>query len=195
MLATVRHGRRLYREQPIYHPPKMTLGGMLTEKETRDLFQRTFEFTPFNIDVPMKAPPVTNHYLLVGIAFDYLVRFWLGRHHKVAETRPRVAERSVNLLSLRGGEFVIGDFGGESRLIPRAEWEINPKMPDGCDVVREGTGEHDPAIAKVAIVARGVVRTAKTVVDLIWTPNSETTFCMFLHRHRSLIYAPPPMMP
>ena len=61
-------------------------------------------------------------------------------------------------------------------------------------------GTKDP-LRVGAFGEKGVLDTLAVLDDsyhvfcVIWTPNSETTFSMFLHRHRSLIYAPPPMMP
>ena len=37
---------------------------------------------PFNLKTPLKAPPLTKNYSLVGVAFDYLMRFYLEYHNK-----------------------------------------------------------------------------------------------------------------
>ena len=50
------------------------------------------------IDVPLRAPPRTNHYSLVGMAFDYLLRFELERRAPHATSTPWVAEEVPDLI-------------------------------------------------------------------------------------------------
>lgn len=45
------------------------------------------------------ARPVTNHYSLVGTAFDYLLRFYLERQNQNAITTPWVAKQGLELAS------------------------------------------------------------------------------------------------
>lgn len=44
------------------------------------------------------APPLTNHYGLVGMAFDYLLRFYIKRLNPDAVEHPWVSEVSLQLL-------------------------------------------------------------------------------------------------
>jgi hypothetical protein len=54
--------------------------------------------TPRTLDVPLKVEPRSNRYLLVGTAFDYLLRFDLQRRAPHAVARPWVAEHSCDIL-------------------------------------------------------------------------------------------------
>jgi len=49
----------------------------------------------------IKAPPLTNHYGLVGTAFDYLLRFYIQRLNSNSIVSKWVAEEAVNLLKLK----------------------------------------------------------------------------------------------
>lgn len=49
-------------------------------------------------DKPILAPPLTSNYQLVGIAFDYLLRFYLERINVGSRTSEWVAEEGVILL-------------------------------------------------------------------------------------------------
>lgn len=53
---------------------------------------------PRKIAVPLKAEPRSNHYMLVGTAFDYFLRFELQRRSPRAITKPWVAELAPDLL-------------------------------------------------------------------------------------------------
>lgn len=48
------------------------------------------------------ATPLSDHYGLVGTAFDYLLRFYLERVNETAEARGWVAEESLELLRVIG---------------------------------------------------------------------------------------------
>ena len=72
---------------------------MLKDPIVRDLFRSTFEFQPYCVDAKMAAaPPADGNRPAVGTAFDYLVRFWLERHHPDAEKGPWIAEMGVLML-------------------------------------------------------------------------------------------------
>jgi hypothetical protein len=48
-------------------------------------------------ELPLRAPPLTTHYSLVGTAFDYLLRFELERRNHRVVVKPWVAEHAVEL--------------------------------------------------------------------------------------------------
>jgi hypothetical protein len=54
--------------------------------------------TPREIDVPLKVEPRSNRYLMVGTAFDYLLRFELQRRAPHAVTEEWVAELSLDVI-------------------------------------------------------------------------------------------------
>ena len=77
----------------------MSLTLMLQVPVVRDLFRATFGFQPYRVDAKTVAvPPAGGNQAAVGTAFDYLVRFWLERHHPDAEKGPWIAENGVMIL-------------------------------------------------------------------------------------------------
>ena len=63
----------------------MSLSTFLTDKEVKARFLQFFSKPHFRVKVPplsqivLLAEPQTEHYALVGTAFDYLMRFHLER--------------------------------------------------------------------------------------------------------------------
>lgn len=60
--------------------------------------------------LPLRAPPLTTHYPLVGTAFDYLFRFEVQRRNHEAVVKPWVADHAVALArmgSTAGGPTVL----------------------------------------------------------------------------------------
>src|SRR5262245_53133581 len=53
---------------------------------------------PRRIREPLKVAPKTKHYMLVGTAFDYLLRFELQRRAPHAKTRKWTAEYAPDLI-------------------------------------------------------------------------------------------------
>lgn len=53
---------------------------------------------PPRIHTPMRAPPVTDHYALIGTAFDYLLRFEVQRRYPRAVAQTWVAQDGVDTL-------------------------------------------------------------------------------------------------
>ena len=76
----------------------MSLTALLKTREVRRLFGETFEFKQFNIERPIRAEPLTDHYMMVGTAFDYLARWQLERRFPDAQTTTWVAEMALDTL-------------------------------------------------------------------------------------------------
>ena len=65
-------------------------------KDFRDLLSSSFIAPKFKIDERIKAEPRTTNYMLVGKAFDYLLRFNLERRYKVmVHSRQWVSESAL----------------------------------------------------------------------------------------------------
>lgn len=63
----------------------MSLTSLLLDRnsqELRDKFKIEFVRPSFNLKVELKAPPLTKNYGIVGMAFDYLLRFYLQHHNR-----------------------------------------------------------------------------------------------------------------
>jgi len=70
----------------------MSLTSFLNYKDVREKFKQEFPMPKFNLSGDLLAAPKTKHYILVGIAFDYLMRFYLKRINRNAITQAWVAE-------------------------------------------------------------------------------------------------------
>jgi hypothetical protein len=73
----------------------MSLTSFIKVKQVREKFQETFVLPDFNYQTALLAPPLTKNYMLVGTAFDYLLRFYLKRLNPNAITKTWVAEQAV----------------------------------------------------------------------------------------------------
>lgn len=72
----------------------MSLTSLLKVDAVWYLFDTTFEFQPYNTGAKILVPMSDNR-LAVGMAFNYLARFWLKHRHKDAATYPWQAEYGV----------------------------------------------------------------------------------------------------
>lgn len=77
----------------------MSLTSLLKNRDVKDKFREEFPKPRFNLKKEILAPPLTNHYSLVGTAFDYLMRFHLERLNPKAVAHPWVAEHVRYILA------------------------------------------------------------------------------------------------
>ena len=77
----------------------MSLTQFLQMKEVRERFETEFELPDIRSTWGIKAPPLTNHYALVGTAFDYLLRFILRYHNTNCEEERWAAYESLAILT------------------------------------------------------------------------------------------------
>jgi len=75
----------------------VSLTSFIENKEVRELFANEFEKPRDKILGEIKAPPLTNHFGMIGTAFDYLMRFCLKYHNPEAKEKTWVAEISCKL--------------------------------------------------------------------------------------------------
>jgi hypothetical protein len=83
----------------------MSLTTFLNNKDVRARFSEEFTKPKFALKKELLAPPVTKHYMLVGTAFDYLMRFYIKRLNPEAITQKWVAEESVERMEWLGLAF------------------------------------------------------------------------------------------
>jgi len=122
----------------------MSLTSFLKIKDVKEAFKQ-FKKPPFKIQAELLAPPLTNHYSLVGTAFDYLLRFYIKRMNPNAIEKEWISE-----VALRGLEATLPP---ESKLSP----ELLRK------VITEDSAKsvlHDVAIYKKV---KGIVEAARRV--------------------------------
>jgi len=75
----------------------VSLTSFIKNKEVRELFADEFKKPRGKIIGEIKAPPLTNHFGMIGTAFDYLMRFYLKYHNPEAKEEKWVAEISCKL--------------------------------------------------------------------------------------------------
>lgn len=76
----------------------MSLTSFLKIPDVRRKFTETFPLPKCNLIGSVYAPPQSNHYALVGTAFDYLMRFYLKIINPAAKTKTWVAEDAVEMI-------------------------------------------------------------------------------------------------
>ena len=74
-----------------------------------DLFKNTFPVQRMPRAEVMPAPPLTKKYSMIGMAFDYLVRFHTKRAFPESVEERWVAEGAVDLVKRDSGEYLIVD--------------------------------------------------------------------------------------
>jgi hypothetical protein len=72
----------------------------ITRPPFHEKFLSTITRPYFKLDKPLLAPPLTSNYQLVGIAFEYLLRFYLERINIGSRTSDWAADGGVILLVL-----------------------------------------------------------------------------------------------
>ena len=80
----------------------MSLSSFLLNQDVKARFKEEFSRPKFALKKELLAPPVTKHYMLVGTAFDYLMRFYTKRLNPEAITQKWVAEESVERMKWLG---------------------------------------------------------------------------------------------
>lgn len=86
----------------------MSLTDFVEDPDVRKRIDETFPNQGDRAQNSVKAEWQTNHYRLVGTAFDYLARFWLRNNIPEVHTRPWVAETSLELAEERFPD-IVGD--------------------------------------------------------------------------------------
>ncbi len=80
----------------------MSLHSFLEKSDVRARFRQEFCKPKLVGNQTLLAPPLTKNYQLVGIAFDYLMRFYLEMLNPQAFQRSWVAENALHLLKEQG---------------------------------------------------------------------------------------------
>ena len=75
----------------------MSLTSFIKNKEVKKLFLDEFKKPKGKIIGEIKAPPITNHYSMIGTAFDYLMRFYLKYYNPKAKEYRWIAENLYKL--------------------------------------------------------------------------------------------------
>ncbi len=91
------------------------LTSFIGEKDVRAKLREVFDKPKIPVNAKMVAPPLTDHYALVGNAFDYLFRFYLKRLNPNAETGTWIAEKALSHMELMASVSMRPGFSQQSR--------------------------------------------------------------------------------
>lgn len=141
----------------------MSVVELLNSREVCGLLDSVMPPLEHRITVPMIAPPVTNHYPLVGTAFDYAIRFELQRRYPYPYVcaKPWVSESAVNLINARLRRHVNKILGAAKADFQRY---ITCRTPD--KTARRAMAAHAIRLAKIdAIYRAGFVDPTMDVAD------------------------------
>jgi hypothetical protein len=78
----------------------MSLTSFLKNKDVKDAFNSEFQRPKLSYKEEIIAPPLTKNYSIVGIAFDYLLRFYIKYLNPDAIVKNWVSEKSLLFLDL-----------------------------------------------------------------------------------------------
>ena len=127
----------------------MSLTSVLKEKGMKAKFKEHFPAPKVRLDSPIRAPPLTKRYSLIGTAFDYLLRFHVERKFSRAVGRSWVAEHAVDKIKLASGMYARVDglmkpidmekpVGGQFEYTKMIMWpDLRPDMEDFYDFPAE----------------------------------------------------------
>jgi len=76
----------------------MSIVDFMEKNRLKNEFETIFTMPKFEYKKEIIAPPLSNNYSLVGIAFDYLFRFYMARNNKFIG-RPWVSETTIDIIS------------------------------------------------------------------------------------------------
>ncbi len=74
----------------------MSLTSLLQKQDVKQRFRQEFPMPTMAVEREIFAPPLSNHYSLVGTAFDYLMRFYLKRLNPDAVAGQWIAEQALS---------------------------------------------------------------------------------------------------
>lgn len=90
----------------------MTLTKLVKEKEIKELFRSNFKMPSYGINHLIKTPPLTKNYIIVGWAFDFLLKLYVKynnipenmRHYYYLKTINQYW-RTINYINITYDEF------------------------------------------------------------------------------------------
>lgn len=146
----------------------MSVTDLLKHGAVRDLLDPLLPSIPVKLDVPLKVPPGSKNYSLVGTAFDYALRFELQRRSPDITTRRWLAESSLQLLDLRARALkarsgsadqiahATGDFSKAQKIVERAKACISTYIQDPNPSAKSRTDmvAHAIRLARLDVVYR-----------------------------------------
>jgi hypothetical protein len=125
----------------------MSLTSFLELPEVKEKFQQEFEVPKLAAKKEIQAPPLSSRYRLVGIAFDYLLRFWLQRHNDKVISRPWVAERACELLYGHNADADNRIYSNDGKVVGTIDGKppapLDPAFTEASRLLDQARKEHE----------------------------------------------------
>lgn len=100
----------------------LSLSSFLKLPDVKARLRQEFEKPRFSVDQPLLAPVLTSNPQKIGIAFDYLMRFYAGYLNSNAESNQWVAEKSLEILrEIKDNNAVITPPNSRPRLVSKID--------------------------------------------------------------------------
>ena len=127
----------------------MSLTSILKQKEMKAKFRKVFPVPKVKLDTHLIAPLLTKNHMVIGAAFDYLLRFHVKQIFPEAKSRRLIAQNAANVIRMNSGKYALVD--GEPAPVDckilRADVALAGRMfPNAKSVL--WTGNENPHLAK-----------------------------------------------
>ncbi len=161
----------------------MSLTRLLKDKDVKDKFAQEFPMPKFHLAGELIAVPKTNHYSLVGTAFDYLMRFYLKRINPSAITQKWIAEGVVDLVGDKKTRNKIKEILTTAKKI-HAKYletgEMNDEVVRYCLLLAQldpiyRAGFIDP---NIGVVDRGDIEDLRNLIKLVNPTEFQSKNCI-----------------
>lgn len=144
----------------------MSVTKFMKHPEVAAMLKRVLPPHPRRIAAPLLAAPLTRSYGTVGTAFDYALRFELGRRYPHVRLKPWVAERALRKFAEVSRDKEMQQVAAEIVAIARVECDayVTSKFPSL--EARAAVAAHAIRLAKVdAVLRAGYVDPKMNSVD------------------------------
>ena len=112
----------------------MSLTSFINIPQIKQKFKEEFPIPTIKLDSPILAPLGTKNYLLVGTAFDYLLRFYIQSIAPKSVDQKWVAEESIERIKLKSGQYASID--GEIKSFDKNK-DVHEQFPKAREIFWE----------------------------------------------------------
>ena len=95
----------------------MSLTSILKYPKYKNMFKKRFPQPKCVLSNNILASPQTKNYMMIGTAFDYILRFYIERTNPAVKSTVWIAEHGLNELRLRSGDYIYDYAGDKMRII------------------------------------------------------------------------------
>ena len=102
----------------------MSLTTILKNPKYKNMFKDRFPQPECDLSNDILASPQTKNYMIIGTAFDYVLRFHIERMNPNVKSTVWIAEQSLNELRLKSGDYIYNYAGGKFKIIKNYNVEL-----------------------------------------------------------------------